>query len=165
MAGSANGARPEAQRRREAAALGDPDLVHLFALELAGVYVAGFGEINGLQAQSEVFEYKEGGVNTYSHKLPGRTTYTNVTLKWGSTSDYGLWDWYYAVITSDKPASLKKAVSVIQFDSEHQEVRRWNLRDAFPVKWTGPNFNAAQSQVAIETLELAYSEFEMIARV
>ncbi|MEX0782773.1 MAG: phage tail protein [Dehalococcoidia bacterium] len=142
----------------------DPYLVHPFALEMGGVQIALFGEITGLQAQSEVFEYKEGGVNTYSHKLPGRTTYTNVTLKWGSTGEQRLWDWYHQVITSTKFASLKKAVSVVQFDAEHREVRRWNLRDAFPVKWVGPNFNSSQSQVSIETLELAYAEFEMVAR-
>lgn len=143
----------------------DPYLVHPFALEMESLQIASFGEISGLQLQTEVFEYKEGGVNTYSHKLPGRTTYSNVTLKWGSTDDYHLWDWYYAVVTSGKPASLKKSVSVIQFDAEHREVRRWNLLDAFPVKWVGPSFNTQQSQVGIETLELAYAEFEMVARV
>ncbi len=144
--------------------LTDAYLVHRFAIELESVNVAEFGELSGLQAQTEVFEYKEGGVNDYSHKLPGRTTYTNVTLKWGSTDDYILWDWYHSVITSTTPGSLVKAVSIIQFDSEHKEVRRWNLRDAFPVKWVGPNFNSGGSQVGIETLELAYAEFEMVAR-
>jgi phage tail-like protein len=143
----------------------DPYLVHLFAIELDNVDVAHFGELTGLQAQTEVFEYKEGGLNSSSHKLPGRTTYSNVTLKWGSTDDYKLWDWYYAVITSTTPVALAKAVSIIQFDSELDEVRRWNLRNALPVKWVGPNFNAATSQVGIETLEIAYSDFEMVARV
>ena len=142
----------------------DPYLSHPFALEMGSVQVAMFGEISGLQAQSEVFEYKEGGLNTYSHKFPGRTTYTNVTLKWGSTGEQGLWDWYREIITSPMPGSKKRAVSIIQFDASHQEVRRWNLEGAFPVKWTGPNFNAAQSQVSIDTLELAYSEFEIVAR-
>lgn len=142
----------------------DPYLVHPFALEMGSVHVALFGEISGLQAQSEVFEYKEGGVNDYSHKLPGRTTYTNVTLKWGSSGEQALWDWYREIISSPSPASKKKTVSIVQFDAKHEEVRRWNLRGAFPVKWVGPNFNAAQSQVSIDTLELAYSEFELVAR-
>ncbi len=142
----------------------DHYLVHRFALEMDSVQIALFGEITGLQAQSEVFEYKEGGVNDYSHKLPGRTTYTNVTLKWGSCGDHHLWDWYSKVIESKAPASQKKALSVIQFNDEHEEVRRWNLRGAFPVKWIGPSFNSAQSQVGIETLELAFTDFEIISR-
>jgi phage tail-like protein len=142
----------------------DPYLVHQFALELGNVRIALFGEVTGLQAQSEVFEYKEGGINTYTHKLPGRTSFTNVTLKWGSTEDHQLWDWYAKLIASTKPASEKKAISIIQFDAEHQEVRRWNLRGAFPVKWVGPGFNSQQSQVAIETLELAFSDFEIVSR-
>lgn len=147
-----------------ASMLTDAYVVHRFAVELEGVHVAGFGELNGLQAQTEVFEYKEGGLNTYSHKLPGRTTYSNATLKWGSTDSYTLWDWYYQVITSQQLGPLKKAVSVIQFDGQHQELRRWNLRDAFPVKWVGPSFTTSASQVGIETLELAFAEFEMVAR-
>lgn len=142
----------------------DAYLVHRFAVELEGVHVAGFGELSGLQAQTEVFEYKEGGLNTYVHKLPGRTSYSNVTLKWGSTDNTVLWDWYADVIASQALSSLKKAVSVIQFDGEHEELRRWNLRDAFPVKWVGPSFNTAQSQVGIETLELAFAEFEIVTR-
>ena len=72
----------------------DPYLVHRFAIEVEGVLLAGFGELSGLQAQTEVFEYKEGGLNTYTHKLPTRTSYGNITLKWGATDSNDLWDWY-----------------------------------------------------------------------
>lgn len=142
--------------------LTDAYVVHRFAVELDGVHVAGFGELSGLQAQTEVFEYKEGGLNTHSHKLPGRTTFSNVTLKWGSTDDNTLWDWYYELTTSPALAKLKKSISVIQFDGQLRELRRWNLRDAYPVKWVGPSFNSSNSQVGIETLELAYADFEMV---
>lgn len=143
--------------------LSDAYVTHRFAVELEGVHVGGFGEVSGLQAQTEVFEYKEGGLNTHVHKLPGRTSYSNVTLKWGSIDDDTLWKWYEDVITSPVIGKLKKAVSIIQFDGEQQELRRWNLRDAYPVKWMGPSFNSATSQVGIETLELAYADFEMVA--
>ena len=127
------------------------------------MHVAGFGELSGLQAQTEVFEYKEGGLNTHAHKLPGRTTYSNVTLKWGSTDDYTLWDWYHSVITAPAMRDLKKPVSIIQFDGQLSELRRWNLHDAYPIKWVGPSFNSSSSQVGIETLELAFADFEMVA--
>jgi phage tail-like protein len=146
------------------APLTDGYLVHRFAVEMDGLYVAGFGELSGLQLQTEVFEYKEGGLNTYTHKLPGQTSYSNITLKWGSTDSYALWDWYYGIATARKTGTFKKAISVIQFDGEQREIRRWNLREAFPVKWVGPNFNTSASQVGIETLEIAFADFEMVAR-
>ncbi len=138
----------------------DAYLAHRFALEIAGVEQAIFTECSGLTAQTEVFEYKEGGLNTHSHRLPGRTTYTNVTLKWGSSDSNELVEWYNRLITASGKSDQKKHVSVIQYDSEHQEVRRWNLKFAYPVKWVGPSFNSTTSALAIETLELAFSEFE-----
>lgn len=141
----------------------DQYLVHRFAIEVEGVVLAGFGELGGLATTTEVFEYKEGGLNSYTHKLPGRTSYGNVTLKWGATDSTELWDWYHDLLTATKTKPQKKSVSIVHYDSEQQEVRRWNLTGAFPVKWTGPAFNTAQSQVAIESLELAYAEFEFVA--
>jgi hypothetical protein len=32
------------------------------------------------------------------------------------------------------------------------------FKHAYPVKWTGPTLRAAESSIAIETLELAFSE-------
>jgi phage tail-like protein len=138
----------------------DALLGHRFAVEIAGIEQASFQECTGLQMQTEVFEYKEGGLNSYSHRLPGRTTYSNVTLKWGSTDSAELLDWYTKLITAKRKAAAKRHVSVIQYDSKSDEVRRWNLKFAYPVKWVGPSFNATTSALSIETLELAFSEFE-----
>jgi phage tail-like protein len=138
----------------------DALLGHRFALEIAGIEQASFQECTGVQIQTEVFEYKEGGLNSYSHRLPGRTTYSNVTLKWGSTDSPDLLDWYNSLIAAEKKADEKRHVSIIQYDEKPNEMRRWNLKFAYPVKWVGPSFNAATSALSIETLELAFSEFE-----
>ncbi len=138
----------------------DALLGHRFALEIAGIEQASFQECTGLQIVTEVFEYKEGGLNSYSHRLPGRTTYSNVTLKWGSTDSPDLLDWYNKLITAEKKKDARRHVSIIQYDEKPTEMRRWNLKFAYPVKWVGPSFNSATSALAIETLELAFSEFE-----
>jgi len=135
-----------------------------FFVEITGVTQAEFRECSGLQAQTEVFEYKEGGMNRYTHKLPGRTSFSNVTLKWGSSATLALWEWYSRVSAKkDKSAELK-SVSIIQFDSQGTEKLRWNLSEAYPVKWTGPNFNAGEASVAIESLELAFADLTAVKR-
>ncbi len=139
----------------------DPYLGYRFAIEISGIEQASFNECTGLQVQTEVFEYKEGGLNTHTHKLPGRVSYSNITLKWGTAESGDLWDWYYRVITRRDTSKEKVPVSIIQYDAQGREVRRWNLSRAYPVKWVGPNFNAAQSAMGIESLELAYAEFEV----
>ena len=32
----------------------------------------------------------------------------------------------------------------------------WNFRNALPVRWTGPTFNAASDEVGVEELELVH---------
>ena len=40
------------------------------------------------------------------------------------------------------------------------EKLRWNFREGWPTKWTGPSFNATGNEVAIETLEIAHEGLE-----
>ena len=39
-----------------------------------------------------------------------------------------------------------------------EAVLRFNFRDAWPVKWSGPILNAESSDIAIETLEITHEE-------
>ena len=41
-----------------------------------------------------------------------------------------------------------------------QEVLRWNIFQAFPVKYTAPAFNAKGNDLSIESLEVAYERIE-----
>jgi phage tail-like protein len=36
----------------------------------------------------------------------------------------------------------------------------WQFREAFPTKWQGPDLNATQNSVAVETLELCHQGLE-----
>ena len=144
--------------------LKDPLLLHRFAIEIDGITTGSFDECSGLEGKIETFEYKEGGLNGYSHKLPGPVTFTNITLKWGTTDSSVLWDWFNRVISKkDKSADLK-SVSIVQYDSMHNEVQRWNLAKAFPLRWAGPGFNATQSTVTIEHLKIAFGELTFVKR-
>jgi len=136
----------------------DPYLGARFFVEIEGVDQGGFTECTGLQAEVEVTDYQEGGNNGYVHKLAGRTKFTNVVLKHGLTDSTDLWDWFQDV---SRGQIDRKDVSVVLYNSELEEVRRWNLREAVPSKWVGPAFNATTPAVAIESLELAHHGFEV----
>jgi len=41
-------------------------------------------------------------------------------------------------------------------DGKNGEGMRWNLLDAFPVKWEGPSFNADDASIVMQSLELAH---------
>ena len=132
----------------------DPVLAFCFAVEIGSLQVAGFSEVSGLQAEIEVQEYREGGVNGYVHKRAGPVKYaSNLTLKKGITDSAELWSWYRDVMNG---RIQRKQVDVVLMNSAGEERRRWKLQNAYPVKWTGPDMKAAASEVAVETLELAH---------
>ncbi len=42
-------------------------------------------------------------------------------------------------------------------------VNSWRLEDAWPCRWSGPSFNAAGNDVAVEEIELAYADLIWLA--
>lgn len=138
----------------------DPAPGFKFKVELGGIIEAHFTECSGLSAERTVMQYEEGGVNDRVHILPGRIKYSNIVLKHGITASKALWEWYKQGLRDGKVKQIEN-MSILLFDSTGEQVKRWNIRDAYPVKWAGPDFNTANSQVAVETLEIAHHGFDL----
>jgi phage tail-like protein len=129
-----------------------------FVVEIGGVAVGGFSEVSGLEIETEVKEYREGGENGYIHKLAGPTRYTrNLVLKNGFTADSTLWDWYR---NNRDGVVQKKTGSIVFLDMDRSEVARFNFYEAYPVKWVGPGLNALRAEIGVESLELAHHRLE-----
>jgi phage tail-like protein len=130
-----------------------PYLTFNFAIEIEGLLVGGFTEVNGLEGTIEVEEYREGGVNGYAHKLPGKSSYANLTLRHGLTGIGTLWDWYHH---TTEGAIYRRNGTIMLLDPRQIPIMWWNFRNALPVRWTGPTFNATSGEVSVEELELAH---------
>ena len=125
-----------------------------FLVELDGIAQASFSECSGLETTTEVIDYCEGGDNTTVRKLPGKTTYSDITMKAGMTDSKELWTWRQQVIEGK---FQRKNGSIVVFDLANKtEVARWNFVSAWSTKWDGGSFNAKGNEVAIETLVLAH---------
>ena len=132
----------------------DPYRNFNFLVELDGIAQASFIECSGLGATTEVIENRQGGDNTTVLKHPGKTTYGDITLKWGLTDSNELWVWRQMIIDGQV---LRKSGSVVVYDLTNKvPVARWNFVNAWPTKWDGPSFNAKGNEIAIETLVLAH---------
>jgi phage tail-like protein len=130
-----------------------------FRVEIDGIGEAQFAEVDVPDAEVAVVEYREGADKTSAtRKLPGRVSYGNVVLKRGITADLSLYQWFRAVANGD---FQPRNVAIILLDAERQPVRRWVARDAWPTKWVGPELNAKNNEVAIETMELAVEAIEI----
>jgi phage tail-like protein len=134
-----------------------PYLNFKFLVEINGIVVGGFSDVTGLQVETEVELLEEGGVNDHVHKLPKKTKYSNLTLKRGLTDSDALWKWHNDVATGK---ITRNSGAIILQDNEGNQTWRWNFKNAYPVKWIGPELKASSNVVAIETLELAHDGLE-----
>jgi phage tail-like protein len=131
-----------------------------FRLEIQSIVVAEFSEVSGIQTETEVEPYEEGGVNDFVHQLPKRTKYQNLVLKRGITDIEEMWKWRQEVVSG---IFERKTVTVILLDEIGRDAWRWEFEAAFPVKWTGPDFKADNNAIAFETIELAHHGLRKIA--
>ena len=137
----------------------DPFLAFRFEVTLDELSVAGFSDCTGLQLETEVQDYSEGGLNTHLLKFPTRTKQANIVLKRGIV-DREMWDWYWQL--TQGLVWLRSGTVAVRDPSGGQVVIEWQFRDAFPCKWHGPELNAAQNSVAVETLELCHRGLERL---
>jgi len=131
----------------------DPYLSFKFQLEIDDIIVAGFSDVTGLQVEIETEDYREGGVNDFVRKMPKVTKYPSLVLKRGITDSDVLWKWHRDAVDGK---IKRKAGRIILYDFQGEEKWRWTFEEAFPVKWSGPDFKADGSTVAVESLELVH---------
>ena len=127
----------------------DPYKDFRFLVEIDGIVQAGFSECSGFGSDVEVIDYREGGDSATVRKLPGKTSYPDITLKWGLTDSRDLYDWHRAAVNG---AVERKNGSIILQDDLGDEKVRWNFFSAWPSKWAGSALNATGNAVAVETL-------------
>jgi phage tail-like protein len=128
-----------------------------FFLEIDGIIEAGFHECSGLEATIDVVEHREGGAPS-PWKYAGTVKYANLVLKRGLATSMEIPDWFESVLAARDGDTLpRKSGSIIVFARDGvTEKARWNFRDAWPCKLTGPSLSAEASDIAIETVELAH---------
>ncbi|GAA3812838.1 hypothetical protein GCM10022226_36900 [Sphaerisporangium flaviroseum] len=124
-----------------------------FAVEIEGLLLGGCSEVSGLESRVETEDYREGGVNGYVHRLPGVTSHSNLVLTRGLTANSVMWNWHYNAV---RGVIHRKNGTIMLLDARQTPVMWWNFRNALPVRWTGPTFDARGDQVAFESLELAH---------
>jgi phage tail-like protein len=135
----------------------DPFASFNFKLEIEGITVAGFSEVTGLNQESNVIDYREGQEPITPRKLPGLNKFGNITLKRGISPDLSVYNWRKTVTDGDIE---RRNASIVLHNEKHEEVVRWNLVNAWPSKYVGPDLKANANEVAIESVELTHEGVE-----
>lgn len=124
-----------------------------------------FSSVSGLSVEYDTEEYKEGGENRFTHKLPVRTKYADLVLKRGmltgpsALSGTSVVTWFLEAFR-DRTFSPRD-VNVILLNEKGEQLRTWKVTHAVPKKWTVSDLNANESSLVIETLELSYRSFSV----
>ena len=130
----------------------DPYSGFRFLVLIDQVQKGGFSKIRGLQRETRVESFREGGVNDREHKLVTLTAFPNLVLERG-LADPGLWEWHQQVIEGRVKRSQ---ITVILRDEMGGDAWAWLFHAAYPVKWAVADFDAASGQVVAESVEFAH---------
>ncbi len=132
-------------------ALADPSAEAHAAIEAGPA--GGFSECSGLEMSLKTEEYREGGNNASVLRFATRVEWGNLTLKRGVGFGSQLWDWHYAFVEGH---GRRRAGVIVLLDAARMPAAIWAFDRGLPVKYSGPALNAAQSSVAIESIEIAH---------
>ncbi len=117
-----------------------------------------FQSVSGLTATLDTEDVAEGGENRFKHKLPVRTGYSNLVLKRGLAVKSDLIKWCREAI---EDLNIKPVNVIVKLLNEkHEPLMTWNVVHAYPVKWEVSGFDAEESKIVIESIELVYNYFK-----
>jgi phage tail-like protein len=141
---------------------GDSSVGHSFGLEFDGITIKSITEISGLKMEQDVVEYKENtDKGLYQIKrLPGRPKAPDITLTRGLTSDQSFEKWINDS-RFGKMADVRKGGSVIVFDFEGKEVKRYKLTNAWPKSLEIGSLKAGDTSYLQEKLVLTCESIEV----
>ena len=137
----------------------DPYRAYNFKFEINGTVQGHFVKVEGLGFKLERILYRAGGEHSQVRSIPGRVEYNPVTLRYGLTDSTEMLQWLFAAV--DGRVQRQNVSIAMLDDSGSREVRRWNLIAAWPCEWNGAPLDALGSELAIESLTLAYDRLEL----
>ena len=133
-----------------------------FKLTLAGKEAMGqFREVSGLDSESEIVEQKEVDANGHPVvlKVNGNHKWSNIEMKRGIDVNKGLWEWRHMVETKGPDAARTDCILEL-LDYDGSSIAVYNIKQAWPSKYSGASMNAGSNEIAVEGITLAHEGFE-----
>lgn len=142
-----------------------PPVSFYFKLSFSGIsgqVEASFKEVSGITMEMGIEEIAEGGVNGFKHRVPTTAKFSNLVLKRGLVpKDSELAQWCMDTLTGNLENALEtKMITVHLLEASRKPLKSWSFNNAWPVKWSVSDLNSMNNEIAIETLEFAYSNFQ-----
>jgi phage tail-like protein len=136
----------------------DPLVAFKFGLEIEGKMSGFFTSVSGIGSESEVVEHKVVNPDTGEtilQKIPGRLTWTDVSLKRGVTSAVDVWAWRQSIVDGGVDEARTNC-SIIAYNQGNEEIARWNLDAAWPSKVVGPEMDSGGTDYMVEEMTIVH---------
>jgi phage tail-like protein len=140
----------------------DPLASYSFGVEISGVTIAQFKEVEGLGVSVGVIENRSNqmGGQPILQKMPGAVKYDDIHLSRGKVADPAFWTWMKTV-QEGKIDQARKDGSVILFDYAHGEVTRFNFFGGWPQRVEIGKLTAGADSVLLESVTIAIERLEV----
>ncbi len=124
---------------------------------------AAFQEVSGISKELGVEEVVSGGENRFKYRLPTIASHQNIVLKRALVPEgTELIDWCASTIDTGLANNIETHdVSLSLLNANGQVLVMWIFFDAYPVKYAVSDLKSTESGIVIETIELAYTYFEI----
>lgn len=130
---------------------------------------AAFSEVTGIEASVDVIEFRQGNSGSLAPvKLPGLVKHGNVTLKMGYILNSPFKTWVMGCVSEmrEQPPRQNVTIELIDINAGAPKSTvessvgptQWILTNAWVTKYNAPDLDAKNSDVAIESVEIAYEE-------
>lgn len=140
-----------------AAPSGDPLVSAWFGVEVSGIAGGSFSEVLNLGSENEVVDHRVSGPRgeMMIQKIPGKLSFTSITIKRGITKDLSFLKWRQ-MVEGGQIAQARRAVTIIMYNQQGIEVARWSLKNAWPSKliYNPPDPTKSGIPAALESITI-----------
>lgn len=119
-----------------------------------------FQEVNGLNAELQTEEIKIGGENRYSQTLPVRAKYSDLVLKRGLLVNSAVVKWCRDAIENLEMEPITIVITLM--NEKNEPLQSYNVVNAWPKKWSISDFNAQESRIVVETMDISYQYYKVL---
>lgn len=140
----------------------DPYRNFRFRVEIDGIQTAAFSEATIPSSETGAVDYREGTDPPHVRKLSSMNSYGNLSLKRGLTDSMELYNWYKTVQQTGA-STARKSISLILMDEQGNDKARWDIVEAWPIKYESAGFNASGKDVIVESLDIVHEGISRVA--
>lgn len=129
-------------------------------------------EISGLSVEcppaggNQVFGSGTGGVKL-RQATPTTQKFSDIVIKVVATDDIELYDWYRECnlneVGSSQWAGERQLASIYAYDQDGNIKAQWDINNAYPCRYEGPEFQSGDEQMANESVTLVHEGVERVS--